>query len=285
MRLVTYEDHLGAAHLGVLRGDEVLRVDCDGDMVAFIEAGEPALELARQSSEVVVPERLLSPLRPRTLRDFLTFEGHAKAAMEALGRGPDLPDLWYEVPAYYKGLPDTVVGDGAEIPWPPYADQLDYELELACVIGRPGRDIAAGDALDHVFGWTLWNDLSARDTQARELPLGMGPGKAKDWDGANVLGPCLVTADEVDGTDLELVLRVNGEERTRARSSQMHHGWGALIAYASQACTLHPGEVLGSGTVPGGAGVESGRVLAPGDLVELEGAGIGVLANRIGPRP
>ena len=89
-----------------------------------------------------MPERLLAPLRPRTLRDFLTFEGHAKAAMEALGRGPDLPDLWYEVPAYYKGLPDTVVGDGAEIPWPAYAEQLDYELELACVIGRPGRDIA-----------------------------------------------------------------------------------------------------------------------------------------------
>ena len=122
--------------------------------------------------------------------------------MEALGRGPDLPDLWYEVPAYYKGLPDTVIGPDAEIPWPAYSDQLDYELELACVIGRAGRDIAAADALGHVFGWTLWNDLSARDTQARELPLGMGPGKAKDWDGSNVLGPCLVTADEVDGTDL-----------------------------------------------------------------------------------
>jgi hypothetical protein len=119
VRLVTYADHLGAAHLGVLRDEAVLRIDFAGDMVAFIEAGEPALELARQASEEVVPERLLAPLRPRTLRDFLTFEGHAKAAMEALGRGPDLPDLWYEVPAYYKGLPDTVVGDGAEIPWPP----------------------------------------------------------------------------------------------------------------------------------------------------------------------
>ena len=93
-----------------------------------------------------------------------------------------------------------------------------------------------------------------------------------------------MTADEVDGTDLELVLRVNGEERTRARSSQMHHDWGALIAYASQACTLHPGEVLGSGTVPGGAGVESGRFLAPGDVVELEGAGIGVLSQPDRPR-
>ncbi len=192
---------------------------------------------------------------------------------------------WYQVPVFYFSNPACVLGPDEPVAAPQGSQALDYELELACVIGRPGRDIAASDALDHVFGWTLWNDLSARDTQARELPLGMGPGKAKDWDGANVLGPCLVTADEVDGTDLELVLRVNGEERTRARSSQMHHDWGALVAYASQACTLHPGEVLGSGTVPGGAGVESGRLLAPGDLVELEGAGIGVLANRIGPRP
>jgi len=286
MRLVTYAAGGAAPRVGVLRGDEVVDAGADGDMVAFIEAGEPALERAREAvaaGDAVPGASLLAPLRPRTLRDFLTFEGHTRAAMEALGR--EVPELWYEVPAYYKGLPDTVIGPEAELPWPAYSDQLDHELELACVIGRRGKDIAADDALGHVFGWTLWNDLSARDTQARELPLGMGPGKAKDWDGSNVLGPCIATADEVDGTDLELVLRVNGEERTRARSSLMHHPFAALIAYASQGCTLHPGEVLGSGTVPGGAGVETGRFLAPGDVVELEAEGIGVLRNRVGPRP
>jgi 2-keto-4-pentenoate hydratase/2-oxohepta-3-ene-1,7-dioic acid hydratase in catechol pathway len=286
VRLVTYAVAGTAPRVGVLRGDEVVDAGVDGDMVALIERGAEGLAVVRQAIEdgtAVAGARLLAPLRARSLRDFLTFEGHTRAAMEALGR--EVPALWYEVPAYYKGLPDTVIGPEDEIPWPSYTAQLDQELELACVIGRPGRDIRAEDAGAHVFGWTLWNDLSARDTQARELPLGMGPGKAKDWDGSNVLGPCIATADEVDGTDLELVLRINGEERTRARTSLMHHPFATLIAYASQDCTLHPGEVLGSGTAPGGAGIESGRYLAPGDVVELEAEGIGVLRNRVGPRP
>jgi 2-keto-4-pentenoate hydratase/2-oxohepta-3-ene-1,7-dioic acid hydratase in catechol pathway len=286
VRLVTYAAGDRAPRVGVLRGEEVVDAAFEGDMVALIEAGEAGLEAARGAlaeGEPVAGARLLAPLRPRSLRDFLTFEEHSRRAMEALGR--EVPALWYEVPAYYKGLPDTVIGPEEEIPWPAYTTQLDQELELACVIGRPGRDISREDALGHVFGWTLWNDMSARDTQVRELPLGMGPGKAKDWDGSNVLGPCIATADEVDGTDLELVLRINGEERTRARTSLMHHSFQTLIAYASQACTLHPGEVLGSGTAPGGAGIESGRFLSPGDVLELEAEGIGVLRNRVGARP
>jgi len=195
--------------------------------------------------------------------------------------GP-VPQLWYEVPAYYKGLPDTVIGPGEVIPWPAYSRQVDQELELACVIGRAGRDIAREDWRAHVFGWTIWNDMSARDTQSRELPLGMGPGKAKDWDGSNVLGPCIATADECDGADLAMALRINGEERARARSSEMYHGFGDLIAYASLGCTLRAGEVIGSGTAPGGAGIETGQYLAPGDLIEMEIEGIGVLANRVG---
>ena len=288
MRLVTYSANGEAPRVGAIGPDGVVDLDFDGDMVAFIAGGDALLEAARRrltNGRPAPAARLLAPLRPRSLRDFLAFERHAQRALAALGRGPELPALWYEVPAYYKGLPDTVIGPDDEIPWPSYSQELDVELELAAVIGAPGRDIAAGDAARHVYGWTIWNDLSARDVQARELPLGMGPGKAKDWDGSNVLGPCLATADEVDGTDVELVLRVNGEERTRARTGEMHHSFGELIAYASQDCTLRPGEVIGSGTVPGGAGVESGRFLAPGDLVEMEAAGIGLLRNRVGPRP
>ncbi|HEX2222276.1 MAG TPA: fumarylacetoacetate hydrolase family protein, partial [Candidatus Limnocylindria bacterium] len=188
------------------------------------------------------------------------------------------------VPAYYKGMPDTVIGPGEEIPWPAYSDHLDHELELAAVIGAAGRDIPAERAMEHVFGWTIWNDLSARDIQAVELPQNMGPGKAKDWDGSNVLGPCIVTADELDGTDVRMAVRVNGARWGEARSSEMHHGFPALIAYASQAQTLHPGEVLGSGTAPGGSGIELDRRLEPGDLIEMEIEGIGVLRNRVGPR-
>jgi 2-keto-4-pentenoate hydratase/2-oxohepta-3-ene-1,7-dioic acid hydratase in catechol pathway len=179
-------------------------------------------------------------------------------------------------------MPDTVIGPDAEIPWPAWTDKLDHELELAAVIGpEPVRDVAAADALRAVFGWTIWNDLSARDVQARELPIGMGPGKAKDWDGANVLGPCIVTADELDGTDLRMTVRVNGETWGNSSSSRMHHSFGDLIAYSSRSQTLWPGEVIGSGTAPGGSGIELDRWLAPGDVIEMEIEGIGVLRNTI----
>ena len=259
----------------MLDGDAVLDAGFDGDMVAFIEAGAPV-----GATTAVGGARLLAPLRPRSLRDFLAFEGHMKNALSRLGR--PIPDEWYEVPAYYKGMPDTVIGPEDEIPWPAYSDRLDHELELAAVIGRRVRDVAPEDAAACIFGWTIWNDLSARDTQTRELPVGMGPGKAKDWDGSNVLGPCIVTTGELDATDTAMRVRVNGEVWGEARSSDMHHTFGTLIAYASRAQTLYPGEVFGSGTAPGGSGLELDRWLAPGDVVELEIEGIGVLRNRIG---
>lgn len=158
-------------------------------------------------------------------------------------------------------------------------------VTLAAVIGpEPVRDVPEAEAVGSVFGWTIWNDLSARDVQARELPVGMGPGKAKDWDGANVLGPCIVTADELDGSDLRMTVRVNGETWGDARSSEMHHPFGALIAYAARSQTLHPGEVIGSGTAPGGSGLELDRRLEPGDVIEMEVEGIGLLRNTIGRR-
>ena len=179
-------------------------------------------------------------------------------------------------------MPDTVIGPEAEIPWPAYTDKLDHELELAAVIGKPGRDIAREHALEHVFGWTIWNDLSARDVQAREMKLGLGPAKGKDWDGSNVLGPCIVTADELDASDLRMTVRVNGEVWGEDTSANMHHSFADLIAYASLAQTLHPGEVLGSGTAAGGSGLELDRWLQEGDELELEIDGIGTLRNRVG---
>jgi len=152
------------------------------------------------------------------------------------------------------------------------------------VIGRRCRDVDASSAADVVFGYTIWNDFSARDVQTRELPVGMGPGKAKDWDGSNVLGPCLVTADELDAGALRMSVRVNGETWGEDTSASMHWSFGDMIAYASRDQTLHPGEVFGSGTATGGSGLELDRRLAPGDAVELEVEGIGVLRNRIGPR-
>jgi 2-keto-4-pentenoate hydratase/2-oxohepta-3-ene-1,7-dioic acid hydratase in catechol pathway len=177
-----------------------------------------------------------------------------------------------------------VIGPDEEIPWPAWTDRLDHELELACVIDRRCRDVAAGEAGEVVFGYTIWNDVSARDVQSRELPIGMGPAKAKDWDGSNVLGPCLVTADELDAGDLAMRVRINGETWGEDTSASMHWRFADMIAYASRSQTLYPGEVFGSGTAAGGSGLELDRELAPGDVVELEIDGIGVLRNRIGEK-
>lgn len=277
MKLVTYSDG-GSPRVGVLEEDRVLDAGFDGDMVAFIEAGAP---LGR--TRLVTDARLLAPLRPRTLRDFLAFEGHLKNAYRNLGR--DIPAEWYEVPACYKALPDTVIGPEQEIPWPSYSQELDHELELAAIMGTTGRDIPADRAAEHIFGYTLWNDMSARDTQRQELPIGMGPGKAKDWDGSNVLGPCIVTADELDVSDLRLTVRVNGEVWGSDTTANMHHSFAAMIEYTSRDLTLRPGEVIGSGTAAGGSGLELGRSLSPGDEIEMEAEGIGILRNRVGKRP
>ena len=277
MRFVTYQTG-DTLRVGYLDGDDVVDAGFDGDMVAFIEAGAPI-----SSTGKVVDAVLRAPLRPRTIRDFLAFEGHLKNAFAGLGK--EIPDEWYSVPAYYKGLPDTVIGPGDEIPWPAYTEKLDHELELAAVIGRTGKDISPTEALDHVFGYTIWNDMSARDVQTRELPVGMGPGKAKDWDGSNILGPCIVTSDEIDPHDVELTVRINGERWGGDNTSAMHHRFEDMIAYASQGLTLRAGEILGSGTATGGSGLELDRWLQPDDVIEMEASGIGILTNRVGPRP
>ncbi len=274
MRYVSYRAD-PTVRVGYLENDLVIDAGFDGDMVAFIEAGAPV------GQRRTVPDAtLMAPLRPRSLRDFLQFEGHLNNALTRLGR--EIPSEFFTTPAYYKGMPDTVIGPEVEIPWPSYTDRLDHELELAAVIGKPGRDVAPENALGHVFGWTIWNDMSARDTQVSELPLGLGPGKAKDWDGSNVLGPCIVTPDEVDGLNLEMSVSVNGEEWGRESTANMQFSFLDLIAYASQAQLLHSGDVLGSGTLTGGSGLELDRRLATGDVIEMTAIGLGTLRNTIG---
>lgn len=276
MKYVTYSAG-GPPRVGILDPEGVLDAGFDGDMVAFIAAAAPAGDRRR-----VREARLQAPLRPRSMRDFLAFEGHLTNAFQRLGR--EIPSEWYEVPAYYKGMPDTVIGPEEEIPWPSFTDQLDHELELAVVIGRPGRNIPVDRALDHVFGVTIWNDMSARDQQRRELPVGMGPSKAKDWDGSNVLGPCIATLDEIDLNDVAMTIRVNGQQWGGDTTANMHHSFAEMIAYSSMDQMLHSGEIIGSGTAAGGSGLELDRWLRPGDLIEMEAAGVGILRNRVGPK-
>jgi 2-keto-4-pentenoate hydratase/2-oxohepta-3-ene-1,7-dioic acid hydratase in catechol pathway len=281
---------------------------------ALIEAGSAGLDAARRALEHVAASepdggsaaredvRLLAPLpRPVQMRDFLCFEQHLKqsfqaamelqaglsddperalAEMRASGRF-EIPPVWYELPVYYKCNRFSVIGPDADVRWPRYANLLDYELEFACVIGRSGVDIPREKARDHIFGYTIFNDISARDYQTREMSAMLGPAKGKDFDTGNVLGPCIVTADELDPDDLTMLARVNGEEWSRGSSASMYHRFEDCIAHVSQCETLHPGELLCSGTVGNGSGMELKRFLQPGDLVELEVEGIGVLANRV----
>jgi 2-keto-4-pentenoate hydratase/2-oxohepta-3-ene-1,7-dioic acid hydratase in catechol pathway len=307
MKLATFIAPDGARHIGALLPGERALADfsADGgakfhDMLALIDGGEPALAEARKllASPRTIHElasvRLLAPLpQPRRIRDFLCFEKHfrqSRANRHLFGIGtarldPDkieLPKVWYQRPIYYKGNHFSVVGDGAEVHWPGYSKVIDYELEIGLVTWKTGKNIKAADAAPYVFGYTIFNDFSARDAQYEEMQGGLGPAKGKDFDTGNALGPWLVTADEIgDPQALTMVTRVNGEEWSRGSSRDMTHSFSQMVAYVSDDETLYAGEVLGSGTVGGGCGNELGRFLKHGDEIELEVSGIGILRNRI----
>lgn len=222
--------------------------------------------------------RLLAPVpRPPSLRDFLAFEAHTRAAFAR--RGEPVPEAWYRMPVYYKGNHRSIVGPDADVRWPRYTEQLDYELELACVIGRRGRDLDPAAAERVIAGYTVMNDWSARDIQRGEMAVRLGPAKGKDF--ATSLGPYLVTPDELDPRNLRMVARVNGEVWSEGNSGASHWTFPQMIAHLSQDEDVFPGDVLGSGTVGGGCGLELDRWLKPGDVVELEIEGIGVLRNRV----
>jgi fumarylacetoacetate (FAA) hydrolase len=207
--------------------------------------------------------------QPPSVRDFMAFEEHVANARR--NRGLEVPAEWYEIPVFYFSNPAAVFGDGDAIPKPPDTQALDYELELACVIGEGGRP----------EGFTIMNDWSARDLQAKEMKVGLGPAKGKDF--ATSLGPELVSPDELPADlDMRAVARVNGEVRTDSRTGGMHFSWDDLLAAAARNTPgLRPGDVIGSGTVGRGCILEHGdaRWLEPGDEVELEIEGIGVLRN------
>jgi fumarylacetoacetate (FAA) hydrolase len=208
-------------------------------------------------------------LHPPSVRDFYAFEQHVQTARAS--RGLEVPAEWYEIPVFYFSNPAAIYGPDDEVPKPPDTNELDYELEVAAVIGADGE----------IGGFTVMNDWSARDLQRKEMRVGLGPAKGKDF--ATSIGPIVVTPDEFDGSSGEMVARVNGEERSRGNLADMHHSWDAIVAAAARNTRLRPGDILGSGTVGTGCILElgDGRWLQSGDVVELEVEGIGVLRNRV----
>ena len=251
---------------GRIDGDRVIQLAAQ-TLEAFFAGGGSAREHAEYPLADV---RLLAPvLRPPAVRDFYAFERHVKTARAR--RGLEVPPEWYEQPVFYFSNPAAIYSPEDEIPYPEGTAELDYELEVAAVIGADGA----------IGGFTVMNDWSARDLQRAEMKVGLGPAKGKDF--ATSLGPVLVTRDEFDGSRGAMVARVNGEERSRGDLAELHFPWARLVEHAARNTALRPGDVLGSGTVGSGCILEhgDGRWLQVGDVVELEVEGIGVLRNRI----
>ena len=246
----------------------------------FLDAVARACHERGEAALVPAGARMIAPIDPVAYRDFMAFEEHFVTARKLRGSAP--PPVLYELPVSYFGNAHAILGPGDQIPWPHYSDHLDYELELGIVIGRPGRNLAVEEALEHVLGLTVFNDFSARDIQRREMAGGLGPSKGKHF--ASAVGPRIVTLDSL-GDSLRMTARVNGELWSQGESGTLMWSIAELVAFASAAEPLVAGTLLGSGTVGGGCGLELGRRLSPGDLVELEIEGIGVLANRIGEKP
>ena len=256
--------------VGAIEGDRVVHLAAQS-LASFFTGGGSAREHDEYALEDV---RLLAPVpRPPSVRDAYAFEEHIRNAARVRGR-PGVPDEWYELPVFYFSNPAAIFGPDDEIPFPAGSEELDYELEVAAVIGAEGA----------IGGFTVMNDWSARDLQRKEMKVGLGPAKGKDF--ATSLGPVVVTPDELGDLRLEMVARVNGEERSRGNMGDMYHSWEAIIERAATNTHLVPGDVIGSGTVGTGCILEhgDGRWLQPGDVVELEVEGIGALRNVVGPK-
>jgi fumarylacetoacetate (FAA) hydrolase len=254
---------------GRIEGDRVIQLAAQ-TLQSFLTGGGRAREHAEYLLADVV---LRAPvLHPPAVRDFYAFEQHVKTARES--RGYEVPAEWYEQPVFYFSNPSAIFGPEDEIAYPEPSEELDYEREVAAIIGADGA----------IGGFTVMNDWSARDLQRVEMRVGLGPAKGKDF--ATSLGPVLVTPDEFDGTSAVMVARVNGEERSRGELADMHFTWERVVEHAARNTHLLPGDVLGSGTVGTGCILEhgDGRWLGPGDVVELEVGGIGLLRNTVGPR-
>jgi 2-keto-4-pentenoate hydratase/2-oxohepta-3-ene-1,7-dioic acid hydratase in catechol pathway len=223
--------------------------------------------------------RYAAPLRaPNSLRDFLAFRDHV--ARGAARRGAEVPEPWDRIPVYYKGNRRSIVGPGAVVAWPSYTEKLDYECEVAAVVGRSGRDLTAAAAEAHVFGYTIMNDWSARDVQRDEMACWLGPAKAKDF--ATTLGPWLVTPDEWSPEQPHAMeVLVDGEVWSAGTTEGRRWTFPEMLAWVSRDEDLYATDVLGSGTFGGGCGLDLDRWLPSACEVELRVAGLGALVNRV----
>ncbi|OIJ27432.1 fumarylacetoacetate hydrolase family protein [Nocardioides luteus] len=305
MKLATFRDpDLKLPRVGLVTGDALHPFAVRHSMRSLIAAGRDVLDRAADHARAATPfdlaeVQLLAPLEPASVRDFVAFEEHVEGVRRSVDGAAGVPGAWYDAPAFYFTNPHAILGPDAEVPFPASCEARDFELEVAVVVGAEGRSVASEEAGTYVFGYTILNDWSARDLQGREMQVGLGPAKGKDF--ATTLGPWIVTADELepyrdeDGfLDLLCTVSVNGTEVGRDRLSNMGWTFETMIAYASRDSRVVAGDVLGSGTVGNGGclaelwgrrGVQEPKPLQPGDVVTLEVEGIGTLANTVAIAP
>lgn len=292
---------------GVYDAPAVAAAECPDRMLDFIKGGEAALTAAREAMNFVAaqgacetgnriifqPEevRLLTPLpRPNSIRCFSLSEKHMLDGIESMkdtaawgNTKPSLtkmPEEWYNLPTYYKTGTTEIYGPEDTVPWPELTNVFDYELEIAVIIGREGRAIPEEEGEDYIYGYTIYNDWSTRDFQNREMSVNLGPGLCKD--NASSLGPCIVTRDEIPNIEKNIfTVSVNGKKWAETHGD-FYFPLKHLVYYVSRVQTIFPGDIFTTGTLPGGSGGEKKNWISPGDVVEFEGEGIGVLRNVIG---
>lgn len=283
-----------------LRADAFVPADLNASVLLYGPSLDPVLEIAdwlgpnwdgvaagkiRGPKGELLAHRLADvklrpPIKVPVLRDFAAFEDHLLTTFGKMGL--KLPTEWYERPFAFKANSTSLVGHDEDVQWPEYTKKLDFELEIAAVVGLSARNVDASEAGKHILGYTLLNDFSARDTQRGEMANNTGPFKGKDF--AWGLGPWIVTPDELpDVLRTKMRVLVNGEVWAESTPGDMQWSFEEMISYTSQDETVNVGDVLGSGTVNHGCGFELERWISHGDVVELEAAGLGVLRNRITP--
>lgn len=300
MRLATFRTSGGVDTVGVVEGDRVYAFPTWLTMVDVIKGGlDHARELASKAQETdgipLVDVELLAPLEPASVRDFVAFEEHVEGVRRSVDGVSGVADAWYDAPTFYFTNPHAILGPGQDVAFPSTSADRDFELEVAVIVGREGRSLSEEEARDRIFGYTLLNDWSARDLQRREMQVGLGPAKGKDF--ASTLGPWIVTRDELDGyrdadgfLDLWCTVSVNGDEIGRDLLSNMGWRFESMVAYASRDSRVMPGDVLGSGTTGNGGclaelwgrrGRQDPPPLVDGDEVTITVEGIGSVTNQI----
>ena len=296
MRIATYE-HDGAEHVGIVTDAGVARLPGEVSVIDLLTATpdeRAALAAKAQDPTPLQSVRLRSPLRPPSVRDFVAFEQHIEGMVKTEGPGARISDEWYQAPAWYFSNPNALFGSGDEIEIPPGCRRLDYELEVAAIVAAPGRDLTVETAREHIAGYAIFNDWSARDLQGFDMKLKMGWAKGKDF--ASTLGPWIVTADELEPfrngegrLDLTMTVWRNGEQMGTDTLASAAWSFEQMLVYASRGAWLVPGDVIGSGTCGSGCLGElwgrAGKVdpppLTAGDEITMTVEGIGTITNTI----